>query len=183
MLAIGSNIFNRPDDMVVAKGLLDTCVHMYRSTRTNLSPEVWGVGDKVVPYNPLTYGKTEEDLKEARQWWYPTMNDTTAKIVRPKSSVQIDNLRSRKMQEILPTPLGMAAHDPRYLLRPETVESLYVLYRTTGDPIYQEYGWVIYEALEKHCKTDSAYASLKNVRDIKESPPGSPGNQIDSMET
>jgi hypothetical protein len=77
----------------------------------------------------------------------------------------------------------MVTYDPQYLLRPEIVESLFVLYRTTGDTIYQEYGWVIYEALEKHCKTSTAYASLKNVRDVRKRHPLSPANQIDSVET
>jgi hypothetical protein len=45
----------------------------------------------------------------------------------------------------------------------ETVESLFVLYRVTGNPKYQEYGWKIWQAIEKYCKTDSAYTAVKNV--------------------
>ena len=28
-----------------------------------------------------------------------------------------------------------------YLMRPETVESFYILNKLTGDPIYREWGW------------------------------------------
>jgi mannosyl-oligosaccharide alpha-1,2-mannosidase len=43
--------------------------------------------------------------------------------------------------------------DPRakhYLLRPETVESLFVLYRLTGDQKYRDWGWEIFLAIEKY---------------------------------
>ncbi len=36
-----------------------------------------------------------------------------------------------------------------YKLRPETAESLFVLHHTTGNPIYREWGWQIYQAIEK----------------------------------
>ena len=38
------------------------------------------------------------------------------------------------------------------LLRPETVEALFVLWRTTGDVKYRTQGWAIFQAFEKHCK-------------------------------
>jgi len=50
------------------------------------------------------------------------------------------------------------------LLRPETVESLMVLFRKTGDPIFREWGWEIFQAFERHCKTNDGYAGLKDVR-------------------
>lgn len=34
-----------------------------------------------------------------------------------------------------------------YILRPETVESLFILHRVTGDPIYQDWGWEIFNVL------------------------------------
>eukprot|EP00533_Pseudo-nitzschia_delicatissima_P010188 CAMPEP_0116091478 /NCGR_PEP_ID=MMETSP0327-20121206/7527_1 /TAXON_ID=44447 /ORGANISM="Pseudo-nitzschia delicatissima, Strain B596" /LENGTH=564 /DNA_ID=CAMNT_0003582833 /DNA_START=217 /DNA_END=1911 /DNA_ORIENTATION=+ len=51
-----------------------------------------------------------------------------------------------------------------YLLRPETVESFFVLYHLTGDPIYREWGWEVFQAIERYCKTDAGYGQLKNVR-------------------
>lgn len=52
---------------------------------------------------------------------------------------------------------------PKYILRPETVESLFVLYRMTGDSEYRDMGWQIFQAIEKRCKTPSAYSGLVNV--------------------
>ena len=43
-------------------------------------------------------------------------------------------------------------NDAHNLLRPEVVESLFVLHRVTKDPKYKEWGWAIFSAFEKHCK-------------------------------
>lgn len=45
----------------------------------------------------------------------------------------------------------------------KTVESLYLLWRTTGEAKWREYGWTIFQAIEHQCKTYSGYASLSNV--------------------
>ena len=50
------------------------------------------------------------------------------------------------------------------MLRPETVESLFVLHRVTRDSVYQEWGWEILQALKKHCQVRSGgYTTLRNV--------------------
>ena len=50
-----------------------------------------------------------------------------------------------------------------YPLRPEIVESAYYLHRLTGDPQYQREGAEMFEDFVRHCRTDTAYAALKNV--------------------
>ncbi|KAK9267146.1 hypothetical protein L1049_009565 [Liquidambar formosana] len=67
--------------------------------------------------------------------------------------------------------------DRHNLLRPETVESLFVLYRITEDSKYREWGWQIFEAFEKYTKVDSGgYSSLDDVTKI-------PPQRRDKMET
>lgn len=54
--------------------------------------------------------------------------------------------------------------DTHNLQRPETVESLFVLYRITKDPIYRKWGWEIFKSFEKYTKLpDGGYSSLKDV--------------------
>lgn len=64
-----------------------------------------------------------------------------------------------------------------FLCRPETVESLFIAYRLTGDNKYREAGWKIFQSIEEYCKIeDGGYASILNtdhVRTIK----------MDKMET
>lgn len=54
--------------------------------------------------------------------------------------------------------------DRHNLLRPETIESLYYMWKITKDKKYQEYGWKIFEAFEKYTKIESGgYSSIGDV--------------------
>ena len=44
----------------------------------------------------------------------------------------------------------------------QTIESIYLMWKTTGNPVWRERGWDIFEALEKEAKTPSGYASLRS---------------------
>eukprot|EP00003_Mantamonas_plastica_P029280 TRINITY_DN68_c2_g1_i1.p1 TRINITY_DN68_c2_g1~~TRINITY_DN68_c2_g1_i1.p1 ORF type:complete len:158 (-),score=35.20 TRINITY_DN68_c2_g1_i1:239-712(-) len=50
-----------------------------------------------------------------------------------------------------------------YLLRPETIESMFVLYRMTGDSVYQEWGWEVFQSLVKNCRTPTAFSGISDV--------------------
>ncbi|GAA5813991.1 hypothetical protein MFLAVUS_007481 [Mucor flavus] len=200
MLAMGAVTFKQPEDMIIAKGILETCVFMYRTTETGLSPENWVLG-KTEEYNPITYNKTKSELEKLRNWWYddeltnPLILEKNEKEAQSELPVHKKKDETRviteystnyKLPPVKKRPESLYFDDKRYLLRPETVESLFILYRMTGDQKYQEYGWEIYESIEKWCRTKSAYASVRNV----ERTPGEEDeeieegfNQIDSMET
>jgi len=51
-----------------------------------------------------------------------------------------------------------------YPLRPEIIESAYYLHHFTNDPRYLEMGRTFFDSLVKYCRTDVAYAALKDVR-------------------
>ena len=57
----------------------------------------------------------------------------------------------------------MTATSPGYPLRPEIIESAYILRRLTNDPRYTEMGRVFLDSLVAHCRTDAGYTTLKNV--------------------
>ncbi|KAI8068166.1 glycoside hydrolase [Gilbertella persicaria] len=60
--------------------------------------------------------------------------------------------------------MDIHARDRHNLLRPETLESLFLMYRMTGDEKYREWGWKIFESFEAHTKLkDGGYAALKDV--------------------
>lgn len=59
---------------------------------------------------------------------------------------------------------------PHYLLRPETVESFFVLYHLTKDPVYREWGWEVFQAIERYCRTNAGYGQLRDVRKLKQAP-------------
>ncbi|CAG0915466.1 unnamed protein product [Notodromas monacha] len=50
-----------------------------------------------------------------------------------------------------------------YILRPETIESYFILWRLTKDRKYREWGWEAVQALEEHCRLEHGYSGVKNV--------------------
>ena len=74
---------------------------------------------------------------------------------------------------------GMAAgiNGKRYLLRPEVIETFYILYTVTKDPIYmwgwrgvmtrREWGYDIFVAIESQCKTKYGYGEYPDVTKTK----------------
>ena len=59
------------------------------------------------------------------------------------------------------------------------MESLYIAYQLTGDEIYREWGWTIFEAFRRHCQVDKGRGGYAGIDDVDSQQP----NQIDRMET
>ncbi|KPM41816.1 Mannosyl-oligosaccharide 1,2-alpha-mannosidase [Neonectria ditissima] len=80
---------------------------------------------------------------------------------RPQSSAK-DSLKAWK-DDFIVKPL-----DAHNLQRPETVESLFVMWRITGDPLYREWGWKIFKAFEEHTNlgNDRGYTSINDVNAV-----------------
>jgi len=76
----------------------------------------------------------------------------------------------------LPRPFTHA-RDARYILRPEAIESVFLLYRMTGKKDLQDIAWDMFEAIRKATETKYAFAALENV-----DTDGTP-KQVDSMES
>lgn len=53
--------------------------------------------------------------------------------------------------------------NPTYLLRPETVESYFIMWRLTHDQKYRDWGWEVVQALEMNCRTKYGYSGIKSV--------------------
>jgi len=61
---------------------------------------------------------------------------------------------------------GMHSVYPAYILRPETIESLYYFYRITGDTQYQDMAWDIFNSLYTYCRSRTGYSGLVNVDSV-----------------
>lgn len=53
-----------------------------------------------------------------------------------------------------------------FALRPETVESLFYMYRFTNDTKYRDWGWEIFENIQKYCRNANGYAGLRDITDV-----------------
>eukprot|EP00978_Attheya_sp_CCMP212_P024916 scaffold79109_cov47-Attheya_sp.AAC.1 len=84
---------------------------------------------------------------------------------------------ARTKTGISPEVVRFGEHDfytdhgvPYYILRPETVETFFILNQLTGDPIYREWGWEVFQSIERFCKTKIAYGSLHDVNNDGQGP-------------
>ena len=72
-----------------------------------------------------------------------------------------------RLNDLEPELYDYQAHtivSPEYHLRPEIIESAFYLWRATHDPRWREMGRTFLRDLEQYCRTDEAYAAVKDVR-------------------
>ncbi|KAG0157862.1 hypothetical protein PDIDSM_5373 [Penicillium digitatum] len=109
-VAIGAKVFNRPEDMYVARGLTDGCVWAYDVMPRGIMPEVF----KVTPCEHIDECPWDEE-----QWI------------------------------------------------PEALESLFVMYRITGDKTLQDSAWRMFKNIDKATRTKFGHSSINDVRHVK----------------
>ncbi|PFH51964.1 glycoside hydrolase family 47 protein [Amanita thiersii Skay4041] len=152
LLALG--VYTLPDmaaqdkelHMWAAKGLAYTCYITYADHATGLGPD---------------------EMKMSR--WYP--DDLEGSWL---AQLDIWEMQERPgaappgLQESPPATTERDYHNLKnsYLLRPETIESFYILWRVTGEEKWRERGWEIFEAIEMHARTEYGYASIAAVDSI-----------------
>ena len=85
-----------------------------------------------------------------------------------------DRMRTGISPEFVEFPGGrdLQASDraPFYILRPEAAESLFILHQLTGNPIYREWGWKMFQAIDRYCKLEYGYGAHPDVRDTSRTP-------------
>lgn len=161
-----------------AEGLAQTCWLTYADQPTGLGPDEMLMRTVTTP-NPTkgrtghTYGnQTEGSLWiEAVERWKKSGSRGEVPGLKEKTPViYTEELRKNGGAH----GRDYAIRKPGYLLRPETIESMYLLWRVTGDWKWRARGWAIFEAIQKETKTSCGYASLASVE-------LSPARKQDSM--
>lgn len=67
----------------------------------------------------------------------------------------------------LPPPGMVSIASPEYLLRPEAIESVFIMYRLTGDEAWRQKGWKMFQAIAKYTRTELANAAIVDVMSSK----------------
>ncbi|KAL2163509.1 hypothetical protein VTH06DRAFT_5567 [Thermothelomyces fergusii] len=266
MFGLGGRIFDRPEDVEIAKKLADGCVWAYEVMPTGIMPEY----AQVVPCkdrNDCHYDEAawyaaldpraeqrEEDMEEyytrLAKWKEeveeikrqdalrkqqaeeraapeagsqgkaanyetsstgPLERDVTASLdkypdrfdLRPDNQGTSNNQQPMGGDKLVfpPEPVKPVTHkeyvagrieserlpsgfvsisDKRYLLRPEAIESVWYMYRITGDPSWQDKGWRMFEAVIRATRTDAGHSA---IRDVTTKDPGSARGMEDNMES
>ena len=75
-------------------------------------------------------------------------------------------------------PIGMVRiWEKKYILRPEAIESVFIMYRATGDNYWREKGWKMFEAIENHTVAMYGASAIRDVTVDK----GSPMDEMESF--
>ena len=59
------------------------------------------------------------------------------------------------------------ARDPRYILRPEAIESIFLLYRMTGNEEYRDIAWDMFQGIIRSTETPLAHAAIRDVTETE----------------
>jgi mannosyl-oligosaccharide alpha-1,2-mannosidase len=91
-------------------------------------------------------------------------------MVPCRASEKPDTCEWNETRWLMETPNGAslprgftACPDLSYLLRPEAIESIFILYRVTGSRDLQEIAWRMFEAIEKATETWFGHAAIEDV--------------------
>ena len=129
-------------EMELARQLTKTCWGMYRVTSTGLAPEI-----------------AHFNLHDP-----PVMMED--KILQSPAQLP-DDPEAEWRSDYVVKP-----NDAHNLQRPETVESLFYMWRITGDEIYRHWGWEMFQRFVEHTAVEDGggFTSIDNVNHIPTSP-------------
>ncbi|KAF2022672.1 seven-hairpin glycosidase [Setomelanomma holmii] len=137
LYALGGRLFNSDEYLDVGAKLARGCAYAYHSFPTGVMPERYNLA--------LCPGS---DHHAFCPW-----NDSSfaaEALARPEHKAHL--------------PKGFTtAKDPRYILRPEAIESVFILWRITGDPWWRETAWEMFEAVVLATETEYANAAVLDV--------------------
>lgn len=88
--------------------------------------------------------------------------ESLAQLEKTLAVTHEDFVDSRIQNERIP-PGFLQITARKYLLRPEAIESVFLMYRLTGNEYWREKGWTMFEAINKHTRTQLAHSAIQDV--------------------
>ena len=140
------------EDMKLAEELMKTCWGMYKLTPSGLAPEI-----------------THFNLYDP-----PLMYDNFTSATRPKSPESFEecaNARCTSMNKVGGEDYTIKGADVHNLQRPETVESLFYMWRITGEEKYRKWGWEMFQAFIRWSAVEDG-TGFSSTANVLHTPPG-----------
>lgn len=137
------------EDMRLAAELTKTCMGMYATTQTGLAPEIahFHLHDPPLMYNDFP---------------------AESKPQSPDSFEKCLDKQCREKEIVGKEDFVIKGGDVHNLQRPETVESLFYMWRITGDEEYRRAGWKMFQSFVKWTAVEDGegFSSVANVEKI-----------------
>ncbi|KAH7256503.1 glycoside hydrolase [Fusarium tricinctum] len=162
MLALGGRLFNRQQDVDTAAKLTNGCIYTYKAFPHGIMPET---------FHMIACDPREQCQWDEKRWKEGVLRESK---IKEGETTQADAII--KDQHL---PEGFTRiPDRRYILRPEAIESVFMMYRVTGEHEYTEHAWTMFKAIEEATKTELANTAVWDVTVAEEKP-----RAVDSMES
>ncbi|KAF4979073.1 hypothetical protein FZEAL_4658 [Fusarium zealandicum] len=161
-MALGGRLFNRQQDVDAAIKLTNGCIYTYKAFPHGVMPE--------------TFYMVPCDNKESCEWDDKRWKEGVLKESKIKEgeTAHVDGIIK---DEHLPKGFTRIP-DRRYILRPEAIESVFMLYRVTGQHEFAEHAWSMFKSVEEVTRTELANTAVWDV-----TVPGEKPREVDSMES
>jgi len=143
MYGLAGRLFRRPDWVDLGVKTTNGCVYAYKAMPTGMMPERLNMA-------PCRSAEQRDYSKQQSRCPWDQAYFEEEKKKRPEWKPHL--------------PKGFTtAKDPRYILRPEAIESVFVMYRITGRREFQEAAWDMFTAVAKGTETEIANAAVLDV--------------------
>ncbi|KAL6243062.1 hypothetical protein RBB50_010162 [Rhinocladiella similis] len=145
MFAMASRIFNNPDDFHIGEQITNGCVWAYQNSPSGIMPETL----------TLLPCSVNDGLQCAwdDSYWAVQSN-------RP------ENCMNGYCQSSRYPPGFLQVKDPSYKLRPEAIESVFIMWRLTGDEYWREVGWEMFQSIIEHTRSPFGHAALFSTMEV-----------------
>lgn len=168
MYALGGKLFDRRGDLAIAERLTEGCIWAYGASKHGVMPETFTLA-------ACGAARADECTWDELTWKKQVVLDAGETIT---GNFDADMAKAQDIIQEKRLPKGFASvPDGRYLLRPEAIESVFVLYRATGRADLLETAWRMFVAIDKMTATPLANSAVNDV-----TTPGKP-SASDSMES
>lgn len=143
--ALAGRLFQSAHDVEIGAKLTEGCIYAYKKMPTGIMPEIFNI----VPCEsrascPWNATKWEEEVLK--------------KTYGENHSDFMDMVKSLKLPE------GFTSiRDRRYLLRPEAIESVFIMYRITGYEEYLDHAWDMFTSIRRASATKYANGQVLDV--------------------
>ena len=174
-MVLAGKLLRRNEDFAIGRKLIDGCIWAYQAFPHGVMPE---------SFNMVPCPSKDGCEWDAALWKKEVVRLSNQAVSTKDDDNHTDSGGSQRdadaiiAEERLP-PGFTAVPDKRYILRPEAVESLFILYRVTARRSVADSAWDMFRAIQKATITELANSAVSDVT--------GPANELpertDSMES
>jgi mannosyl-oligosaccharide alpha-1,2-mannosidase len=145
MFGLAGRIFSIKKHVDIGAKLTKGCIYTYAATPTGIMPETFDM----VPCESRTscpWNRTAWEEGVMSHYSSKYVDDVDAALKKYNIPMAFTNIR-----------------DKRYLLRPEAIESVFIMYRITGEQHYLDSAWDMFNSIIAATQTPYAYGQVRDV--------------------